>query len=295
MEVTIIIVNWNTRDYLDKCLESLIRQKDVKSEIIVVDNFSQDGSVEFVREKYPSVKLIENRSNIGFGAAQNQGFQQAQGRYLFVLNPDVVFPEEDILFKIVRFADEHPDYGLIGPRIENPDGTLHFSARSFPTLGTGIFRRTPIGRLFPNNRYVRSYILADWDHREIREVDWLSGAALLLRKSMIDEIGGFDTRFYMYCEDVDLAYRAKQHGWKAVYFPDVTVVHRIGAASDKAPFRMIYHFHRSMLNFYLKHYARGMGLVLLPIAAAGICARAIFIMLLALRPQKGDNNERRVH
>jgi len=295
MEVTVIIVNWNTRDYLEQCLDSLFKQKGVEKEIIVVDNSSHDGSVDMVREKYPSVRLIENRSNVGFGAAQNQGFQIAKGRYLFVLNPDVIFPREDILEKIVRFADEHPDYGLIGPRIENPDGTLHFSARSFPTLGTGIFRRTPIGKLFPNNRYVRSYILADWDHNETREVDWLSGAALLVRRSMIDEIGMFDTRFYMYCEDVDLAYRAKQHGWKSVYFPSVTVVHRIGAASDKAPFRMIYHFHRSMFRFYLKHYARGVGWVMLPVVAAGVCARALFIMLLALLPRKEGSSNRRVH
>ncbi len=294
MEVTVVIVNWNTRDELAMCLDSLLAQQGVENEIIVVDNASCDGSVEMVQTNYPSVKLIANKSNLGFGAAQNQGIEQSSGRYVFALNPDVVFPTTDILAKMVKFADEHPDYGLIGPRIENPDGTLHFSARRFPTLGTGVFRRTPIGRLFPNNRYVREYILSDWDHNEPREVDWLSGAALLVRRDMLDEIGLFDTRFYMYCEDVDLAYRAKQCGWKAVYYPAVTVIHRIGAASDKAPFRMIYHFHRSMFRFYLKHYARGAGWILLPVVAAGVCARAIFIMLLALRPRK-ENGERRVH
>jgi GT2 family glycosyltransferase len=176
------------------------------------------------------------------------------------------------------------DIGIIGPRIENPDGSLHHSARRFPTLGAGLFRRTPLGRLFPKNRFVKEYIMADWKHDDTRDVDWVSGAALIIRRKAIEDIGLLDPGFFMYVEDVDWAYRAKKHGWRIVYYPIAKIVHRIGAASDQAPIRMIYHFHRSMLRFYLKHYAKSWKLLFVPIVIAALTARAMFFIILTRVP-----------
>jgi GT2 family glycosyltransferase len=284
MDITVSIVNWNTRDEIDGCLASLFAQAGVEFEVYVVDNASSDGSAEFIKERYPKVKLIENDSNLGFARAQNQAIHESKGRYVMLLNPDTVLPETDTLAKLVSFADSHPDIGILGPKIENPDGSLQLSARKFPTMGTGLFRRTPLGKLFPNNRFVREYMIWDWKHNETRNVDWVSGAALVIRREALEDIGPLDPGFFMYCEDVDWGYRAKLHNWKVTYYPMTKVVHQIGAASDHAPVRMIYQHHRSMLRFYLKHYARGWNILLAPVVISGLVARTILLMTLTKIP-----------
>ncbi|MBI2844036.1 MAG: glycosyltransferase family 2 protein [Armatimonadetes bacterium] len=284
IDITVSIVNWNTRDELMRCLESVFAQQKVSLEVIVVDNASSDGSAEEVMRRFPKAVLIANDKNAGFGRAQNQSLERYEGRYFMLLNPDAILPEADTLAKIVDFADRNQGIGIIGPRIENPDGSLQYSARRFPTVGAGLFRRTPFGKLFPKNRFVKDYIISDWGHREVRDVDWVSGAALVIRRETVEDIGHLDPGFFMYCEDVDWAYRAKQRGWRVTYFPAATVVHRIGAASDQAPVRMIYHFHRSMFRFYLKHYAKGWKILLVPAALAALAARALFFIILTRIP-----------
>jgi GT2 family glycosyltransferase len=281
MDLTVSLVNWNTRDELEECILSVLAQKGVDLEVIVVDNGSKDGSAEMVTSRFPNVTLFLNNENRGFSKAQNQAIAASKGRYIMLLNPDALIPDSNTLSEIVAFMDGNPDIGILGPRILNTDGSLHFSARRFPTIGAGLFRRTPLGKLFPNNRYVRDYVLSDWAHDEVRDVDWVSGAALVIRKQLTNDIGTLDERFFMYCEDVDWAYRAKQAGWRVCYYPMVKVIHRIGAASDQAPFRMIYHFHRSMFIFFLKHYAKGWRLLLLPAIFAGIVARGSFATIHA--------------
>ncbi len=297
MDITISIVNWNTKEELTRSVESVLAQEGVDFEVIVVDNASSDGSAEHIRSRFPQVILIENNQNLGFGRAQNQAIDVSRGRYVMLLNPDAHLPEHDTLAQLVAFADANPTVGIIGPRIHNPDGTLHHSARRFPTLGAGLFRRTPLGRLFPNNRFVREYIMSDWSHDGVRDVDWVSGAALMIRREVIENIGLLDTGFFMYCEDVDWAYRAKENGWRVCYFPMVKLVHRIGAASDQAPVRMIYHFHRSMFRFYMKHYAKGLKILLALFAFAALSARAVFFIILTRIPisrQSKDSSERLV-
>jgi len=275
-DVTVSIVNWNTRDELRECLNSVLVQDDsVGFEVIVVDNASPDGSVEMVQAEFADkVTLIANESNRGFGAAHNQSIGQSTGRYVFLINPDSRMLHPDLLRRMVEYMDANPDIGMLGPRILNPDGTLQFSARRFPPMFAGIFRHTLLGRLFPRNRFVRGYLMSDNPHDTTMDVDWLSGSALMVRREMLDRIGLFDERFFMYCEDVDLCKRAHAAGWRVVYYPEVEVSHRIGAASDKNPIAMIKQHHRSMLLYFLKHNSRSPKILLTPLVLIALWMRA---------------------
>lgn len=244
-------------------------------EVIVVDNASTDGSVEMVRERFPQARLTENKRNIGFGAAHNMAIRSSDSRYVILLNPDCRLEDTDALTKVVKYLDENEDVGILGLRVLNPDGSLQFSARRFPTISAALFRHTIFGRMFPKNRFVRDYMMTDWDHSKPRNVDWVSGCAMVMRKEKVESVGLFDERFYMYCEDVDICKSAWAAGAKVRYFPFATVIHRIGAASDKDPYRMIYHFHLSMFRFYLKHICRSPGILLLPLVMLGLTMRAI--------------------
>ena len=279
-DITISIVNWNTRDELANCLESVLAQEGVTFEIIVVDNGSNDGSAEMVTSRFPEVRLISNKDNRGFSRAQNQALAASRGRYVMMLNPDARIVSSDALATLLQFADSEPQIGIIGVRILNVDGTLQFSARSFPTLGAGLFRNTFLGRLFPKNKYVKDYLMTDWKHDEVRDVDWVSGAALAVRREALEQIGPVDERFFMYCEDVDFCHRAHEKGWRVCYFPRSTVIHRIAASSDLAQVRMIYQFHKSMRLFFDKHYAPCWPLYTRLFAYAGLIARMSSIVAL---------------
>ncbi len=274
-DVTVSIVNWNTRDELRECLKSVLAQDgSVTFEVNVVDNASTDGSVEIVRSEFGDrVNLIENATNTGFAAAQNISLRQARGRYVFLTNPDCRLLTEDVLRRMVQFMDASPDIGMVGPRIVNPDGSLQYSARRFPTMLAAGFRHTLLGKLFPNNRFVRRYMMTDWAHDRVADVDWLSGSALMVRRATIDRIGMLDERFYMYVEDVDWCKRAHLAGWRVVYFPEVTVSHRIGAASDQKPIEMIKEHHRSMLRYFLKYNRRNPKILLTPLVLVALWIR----------------------
>lgn len=274
-DVTVSIVNWNTKDELFECLKSVLDQEGVEFEIIVVDNASPDGSAEFVRNEYGSqITLIENSTNFGFGAAHNMAIRQSTGRYVLLLNPDCRLLETDALAKTVGFLDANASVGILGPKILNPDGTLQFSARRFPNMVAAVFRHTIFGKLFPKNKFVREYLMTDWAHDQVTDIDWVSGAALTVRREMVDKIGALDERFFMYCEDVDWCRRAHEAGWRVVYFPMTAVSHRIGAASDKTPVTMIRQHHRSMLRYYLKYEGRSPRVLLVPFVLLGLWLRS---------------------
>ncbi len=289
VDVTVSIVNWNTREYLRKCLESVLAQNSgISIEINVVDNASTDGSAAMVRSEFGNhVRLITMSRNAGFAAAQNQSIRLASGRYVFLLNPDSVLNSPDVLRKMVEFMDANKDVGFLGPKVVNPDGSLQYSARRFPTMLAAVFRHTLLGRLFPNNAFVRRYLMTDWAHDRIAEVDWLSGSALLVRKETIQQIGLLDERFYMYLEDVDWCRRAHDAGWRVVYFPEVTVIHKIGGASDQNPVEMIKEHHKSMLRYFLKYNARSPQILLLPLVLLGLWLRT----KARLRLLEQDSNE----
>jgi GT2 family glycosyltransferase len=222
--------------------------------VVVVDNASTDGTPEMVTSRFPEVKLLQNSENVGFSRAYNQALQESKGRYLLVLNPDCVI-HPGALAKLIEFLESEPKAGAVGPRLLNADGSLQFSCRRFPTFAAGLFRNTPLGRIFPGNRYSRQYLMMEWDHSRPQEVDWISGAAMLIRRQTLDEVGPLDEGFYMYCEDVDWCYRARQKGWKIYYLPTAIITHLIGRSSDQRPRAMVVEFHRSMRRFYRKHYA----------------------------------------
>ncbi len=275
IDVSITMVNWNTRDELRECLRTILQQDGaVTFEAIVVDNASSDGSAEMVEKEFSGqVKLIRNDGNAGFAAGQNEAIEHSQGRYVMLLNPDCRFLEVDSLTKMVQYMDENPGIGILGPKIINPDGTLQFSARRFPTMFAAGFRHTILGKLFPKNRFVRSYMMTDWAHDQVADVDWLSGSALMVRREVIEQVGDLDERFYMYCEDVDWCKRAHLAGWRVVYFPMTTVTHRIGAASDRIPIEMIRQHHKSMLRYWLKHDAKGPRILLTPLVVVALWIR----------------------
>ncbi|HVF10127.1 MAG TPA: glycosyltransferase family 2 protein, partial [Abditibacteriaceae bacterium] len=162
-----------------------------------------------------------------------------------------------------------------GPKLLNTDGSLQASCRAFPSFGAGMFRNTWLGRLFPNNPWTRSYLMQDFQHDREQATDWLSGSALLVRRTALEQSGPWDESFFMYCEDVDLCYRLKKAGWARYYVPTATITHRIGASSDWAQGTMIRRHHSSMLRFYFKHYAHGTGLLLAPVAVLGVALRAL--------------------
>jgi GT2 family glycosyltransferase len=275
-----VILNWNARDFLVAALGSILEQKwRYNIEVIVVDNASQlDESVETVRRDFPEVLLIANERNIGFAAGNNVGLKVARGRYILFLNPDTIVHEGafDIL---LDWMEAHPRAGACGPKMTYPDGRLQASCRAFPSFGAGIFRNTIFGKLWPNNPWARGYLMQDASHDEPRQVDWLSGSALLVRRTALDEItsrnGAWDEEYFMYCEDVDLCYRLKEKGWERWYIPAAHITHRIGASSDWAQGAMIRQHHGSMLRFYFKHYAKGWGVLGAPLAVAGIGVRAL--------------------
>lgn len=278
VDLSIIIVNWKTKDELRACLRSILEGDRTAMEIIVVDNASRDGSVEMLKREFPSVQVIENEANYGFARAANIGIRASSGRYVLLLNPDTeVQPHAFSTF--IRFADENPGIGIIGPKILNPNGSLQYSCRRFPTIGAAIFRNTLLGRLFPRNPYTRDYLMVEWDHRETTDVDWVSGAAMLIRRRMLEEIGLLDEQFYMYCEDVDLAYRAWEKGWRVTYYPHVCVTHVIGRSSDRCPNRMIVQFHKSMYRLYCKHQARGVISPMRLVVLMGLIVRGGTIIL----------------
>jgi GT2 family glycosyltransferase len=256
-DIAVIIVNWNAREDLRVCLTSLYAEPRprVSYDVWVVDNASEDGSAAMVTSKFPQVYLIKNTENLGFSKANNQAIARADSRYVFLLNSDAAI-HAGALDALAAYADTHTAAGILGPKVLNPDGTLQYSCRRFPSLGAGFFRNTYLGRLFPNNSFARDYLMTNFDHATDTSVDWVSGCAMLIRRETIGKIGALDERFYMYCEDVDICQRVWDSGQEVVYVPEAVVTHTIGRSSDKNADRMIWEFHRSWYEYDLKRHPK---------------------------------------
>lgn len=275
-ELSVTICSWNTRDDLRECLNSLERGRgELELEVIVWDNASTDGSPEMIACEFPWVKLFRSDRNLGFGGGHNAAMKRAKGRFLMPLNSDAIV-HEGALLHLVDFLKQHPDVGIAAPKLLNPDGSLQYSCRRFPTPAAAVFRNTPLGKLFPKNKYSREYLMQDWAHDEPRDVDWVSGAAFCITRECYEATGGFDEQFFMYMEDVDLCYRAHQLGFRVVYLPNAVVTHAIGRSTDIVANKMIEQFHRSMMLFYRKHYLPKVSPILRPFA---MIAAAIFLWL----------------
>jgi len=255
IDLSVIIVNYNVKDLLRKCLQSVFDfQKDLSFEVMVIDNDSEDRSTSMVRGTFPHARLFENKRNLGFSAACNQGIRKSRGQYILLLNPDTEFTSGGI-GKMIEFMDAHPQVGICGPQMIDPQGKIHFSCRSFPSYLTAISSgQSILNRLFPHNPLSRKYLLKDQNRSQKKEVDWVSGSCLLTKREVVERIGLLDELFFMYVEDVDFCYRTKKAGFLIYYFPEVMIIHHIGKSTEKRKLLMKVEHHRSMYHFYRKHH-----------------------------------------
>jgi len=288
-DLSVCIVNWNTSTDLEQALASVLQpDPGLRQEVIVLDNASQDGSADMVRGRFPGVTLIQSARNLGFAAGYNRAAAQARGRHLLMLNPDTVVAP-GALGRLVRFLDHHPGAAAVGPRLLNSDGSLQLSCRRFPRPMAALLRNTLLGRLIGGrDRFTREYLMANWDHATTREVEWISGAAMAIRREAWGKVGGFDEGFFMYAEDMDWCLRAHQAGYTIHYLPEAVITHRIGRSSDQRPLAMVVEFHRSMVRFYRKHYAPHWPWGLRWVPTAGIWLRAGLVLAHTLWAEAGD-------
>ncbi len=225
MDLSIIILNYKSQGLLKQCLRHIDRLTiESEFEVIVVDNASDDGTGQMLANQFPSVRFIQSDTNLGYGGGMNLGLKRATGRYQLILNPDIAILTNE-LEAMMRYMDEHQDIGILGPKLINPDSSLQYTCYRFPSFLMPIYRRTVLGKIPWIKRKVEDYLMTWWDHKTPRDVDWLLGGCLLCRKSVLDTISLFDDRFFMYFEDVDLARRCWQAGYRVVYFPFAEIVH----------------------------------------------------------------------
>lgn len=278
MDISIGIINWNTRDLLERCLSSVFKDCSLCSmEVIVVDNGSSDDSGKMVKSKFSQAILVENEGNVGYCKASNQAIRASRGKFILLLNSDTeIMP--GALDSLYRFARQRPDAGAIGPMLLNTDGTLQYSCRSFPSFGIAAMHAF-LGLFFPTNPYTRAYKLTEWGHNSEREVDWISGACMFLRRQALEQIGFFDEDYFMYVEDVDLCYRLWQVGWKVYYLPSAKIIHHIAQSSQQSP-KMVIEHHKSIYRFYAKQNPNGFGRFLKPLVAVGLFVRGTLLIMM---------------
>ena len=284
MDLSAVIINYKSRDALADCLRALNAdaRPELELETLVIDNDSRDGTPAMLAARFPQARLIVNAENVGYARAVNQGFAATRAPFVLVLNPDCV-PHAGSLGAMREYLLAHPKAALAGPRLLNSDGSLEYSARSFPTPFTFLFNRYSLfTRLFPGNPWSRRYLMSDWDHATTRDVDWLSGACMLVRREAVAEVGGMDEAFFMFNEDVDWCRRMKPAGWAVTYEPAAVVVHHIGASRSRVATRVIWGRHLGMIHYFHKHHPTS-PLLSLPADAIILLRAALMVLANALR------------
>ncbi|NNF01205.1 MAG: glycosyltransferase [Bacteroidia bacterium] len=256
MKLSVIIVNYNVKYFLEQCLHSVMQARgSMEMECIVVDNNSVDGSCEMVEDKFPQVRLISNKENSGFSKANNQGIKISKSEYVLLLNPDTVV-EEDTFSKVISFMDEHQDAGALGVHMIDGKGNfLPESKRGLPTPAVAFYKVFGLSALFPKSRIFGKYHLGFLNKNEIHEVDILSGAFMLLRRKALDKTGLLDETYFMYGEDIDLSYRIQKSGYKNYYFPKARIIHYKGESTKKSSVNYVLVFYRAMMIFAKKHFS----------------------------------------
>lgn len=256
MDISFIIVSWNVRDLLRRALESIRADAAAyETEIIVVDNASQDGTVEMLRGEFPNVRVIANTANRGFTRGNNQALQIAKGRFLFLINPDTELMS-GATRGLVEFMAEpaNVQVGIVGPQLIYADGTLQSSRRRFPTFSTALLESTKLQQWFPRNRTLGKYYMQDTRDDATQDVDWVVGAAMFVRRAVYEQIGGLDENFFMYSEELDWCKRAKDAGWRVVYLPCARILHYEGKSSEQVLAQRDIYFHSSKVCYFKKYY-----------------------------------------
>ena len=256
IDVSIIVVNYNTCTYTLQCLESVFKQtSNINFEVIVVDNASADGLVELVKSEFPQVTLIENSQNRGFAAANNQAIKVAKGRYILLLNSDTVILDNAIA-KVVDFADANPDAAVVGCRVLNPDLTLQPTCFMFPSILNLFLSSSYLYKLFPQSKFFGRQHMMWWKRNDTREVDVVWGCFMLVRQQAIQKVGLMDERFFMYAEETDWCYRFKQARRKILFTSDAEIVHSGGQSTKQMASEMTLQLRGGTLQFMHKHHSR---------------------------------------
>ena len=293
VSLSIVIVNWNTRDLLFRCLVSVFANPPHTSfEVIVVDNASHDQSVEMVRQHFPQVRLIASDINAGFARSNNRGIAVSQGRYILLLNPDTEVPVS-ALSRMVQFMETHQQVGVIGPKLVNPDGSFQASYAKFPTLFSefslmiGLARRV-LGPYAPSPRPTPG--------EQPRSVDWVAGAALMARRASLEQVGLLDEDYFLYSEETDWCWRFWQNGWQVWYLPDVSVMHIGGASSRQRSVNSYVRLYAAKVLFFSKSYgaiqARCLRFMFFSVSAARLLTWYIIDRLADQLGRKRKNAER---
>lgn len=256
IDLSVVIVNYNVKQFLSTLIDSLYKSSNgIESEIIIVDNNSNDGSVEEIADKFPDVKIIANKENLGFGKANNQGMALAKGKYILLINPDTMV-REDTLSKMIKFLEGHPDAGMVGCKVLNPDGTLQLACRrGFPGPWTSFTKVAGLSKIFPKSKIFSRYNLTYLDENETHYVDAISGAFMFFKREVYEATEGFDPMFFMYGEDLDLCYRTQQAGYKVYYFPYTEIIHYKGESTKRSNLDETRVFYEAMHLFVKKHFS----------------------------------------
>jgi len=257
MQLSVIIVNYNVKHFLEQCLCSVQKAcSSLTAEVIVMDNNSTDNSVEYLSSRFKSVQFISNKENLGFAKACNQGYQQAKGEYILFLNPDTIVPE-DCFEKCISFFQSHPDAGGLGVKMLDGSGKfLKESKRAFPSPLTSLYKLFGLAKLFSRSSTFARYHLGHLDQNKNNEADVLAGAFMMIRREVLDKVGSFDETFFMYGEDIDLSYRIQQAGYKNYYFAETSIIHFKGESTRKGSMNYVRMFYKAMSVFVKKHYGK---------------------------------------
>jgi O-antigen biosynthesis protein len=295
MDLSIVIVSYNTGELLDACIASIIsRPVRYLYEIIVVDNASCDGTQLLLKDKYPQVVLIENERNIGFARAINQGFNLASGEYYLMLNPDTVVTD-DALDKLITYMDENPSVGICGPKNTGMDGKLQYTCDFFPNIWDSFCSYAGLNHLFPGTRLFSRKQMLFWDYADIRDVDKIMGCSLMIRSKIYKLLDGLDENYFMYFEETDLCYRCKKMGYRVVYFPMAMIIHLHGQSSIKTdPDNVVgvtipKYFYESQYYFFRKNYG------ILPMLAMRFLDIAYGSLLIIRSRFLSDQNKKSFH
>ncbi len=254
-DLSVVIVNWNVCALLRRCLHSILMKAASwpTCQVIVVDCASVDDSVTMVQHEFPEAQLITSPENLGYARGANLGVAQASGRYFIIMNPDTEVVG-DALAVLVQYMDAHPKVGAAGPQLRYADGRVQPSRRRFPTLATAFWESTLLQQWFPHNRFARHYYMAERTADSAHPVDWLVGAALIIRRTTWEEVGPLDEGYFMYFEELDWCHRCHAAGWEVHYVPQAVIIHHEGKSSDQVPIARTIHFQRSKVRYFRKYY-----------------------------------------